>query len=204
MVTIIDYGMGNHLSVSNALTRLGYDAEVTSNADKIRCAQRIILPGVGSFYQAMKNIRSLNIDNAILESAKTGKPILGICLGMQLLGSSSQEGGDTEGLNLISNPVIKLDGKNQFRVPHVGFDNIFWDKDNVLTSELKKNCDVYFTHSYAMQSRDSEANYIFCDYSEKFVAAFVKKNIFGTQFHPEKSQRTGLQILKNFMEVEHA
>jgi len=204
-ITLIDYGMGNHLSVRNALSRLGYNSSISQDPIVIKNSDFIILPGVGSLRRAMENLNGLGLSEAIIQAAtENGIPMLGICLGMQLLGSESTEDGISEGLHLIDNKISKLDSSSGIRIPHVGFNNVYWKTANALTDELNQNSDFYFTHSYAMTDSDKSADYIYCDYGAPFVAGFRKHNIFGVQFHPEKSQRTGLKLLKNFLEIKRA
>lgn len=204
-ITLIDYGMGNHLSVRNALKRLGYESFISSDPEIIQTSDFIILPGVGSFRRAMENLNDLGLTDAIRQAAtEHGIPTLGICLGMQLLGTESTEDGVCEGIKLIDNKIARLDGHSGIRIPHVGFDNVYWNTANSLTDGLNQNCDFYFTHSYAMTDTDTNGDYLYCDYGTPFVAGFRKHNIFGVQFHPEKSQQTGLKLLKNFLESKRA
>ncbi|MAY14341.1 imidazole glycerol phosphate synthase subunit HisH [Thalassolituus alkanivorans] len=205
IITLIDYGMGNHLSVRNALKRLGYDSSVSQDPAVIKSSDLIILPGVGSFRRAMENLNRLGLSEVIrLAATENGTPTLGICLGMQLLGSESTEDGVCEGLRLIENKITKLDGSSDIRIPHVGFNNVYWETNNDLTVDINQNSDFYFTHSYAMKDDDKTADYIYCDYGMPFVAGFRKENVFGVQFHPEKSQKNGLKLLKNFLEIKRA
>lgn len=198
-VVIVNYGMGNIYSVQSALSFLGFQSEYTDEPDKILNADKIILPGVGSFRKAMQNIRSKGLEDPIKESIQTkGKIILGICLGMQLLGTSSTEDGFTMGLSLFDGIVEKFSDNNNLKIPHIGYNEVIPSQNSVLFKNLDKNSDFYFVHSYRMKSQIANGIST-CEYGEKFVAAFEQKNVLGTQFHPEKSQTNGLILLKNFL-----
>ena len=205
-VIIIDYGMGNILSVVNALNFLGYRTLVTDNVKSIAKSKHIILPGVGNFKEAMNILVKKNIDLAIKENIKNqnGK-ILGICLGMQLLAKTGHEGGgEISGIGLIDGKVKKfqIDKENNYKIPHVGFNEVNFSKDSTLYRGLKNKNYFYFVHSYKLLSSQNTKDYTFayCNHGEKFIASFESKNVFGTQFHPEKSQKNGLTLLKNFLE----
>lgn len=202
-VIIVDYGLSNILSVVNALTYLGYNCEVTNSPEKITGSKTLILPGVGSFKKAMNSIKELSIDEALSEAANQGAKILGICLGMQLLGSMSTEDGHTKGLNLINNKVdifSSAEVGNQ-KIPHVGFDKVKKNADSLLFMELPTESDFYFLHSYRMLATEENGISAVCKYGIEFLAAFEKENIYGTQFHPEKSQTNGLKLLQNFLKI---
>ena len=194
--------MGNLWSILSALEYLGVDAVLVNQATKIINLDHIILPGVGSFRLAMNIIRRKNFDSAIKEAVLIrGSKILGICLGMQLLGSSSTEDGETSGLGLIPNKVEKF-SKSEVgnrKIPHVGFNSISIDKESSFFSDLSNNSDFYFVHSYRMLSEKLNSGIAICTYGIEFLAAFKYNNIYGTQFHPEKSQTNGLVILRNFI-----
>jgi glutamine amidotransferase len=203
-VTIIDYGMGNIWSVKSALKYLNYDFEVTSDPMVVKSAKILLLPGVGSFRKAMTSLRTSFLDEAIIESVKgrSGK-ILGICLGMQLLGSESSEDGKTAGLNLIPTPVeeFSVDEVGPKKIPHVGFNQVTSYADSQLFRGLPKNSDFYFVHSFRMMPPNLDGKAATCNYGVKFLAAYEKDNVFATQFHPEKSQTNGLILLNNFMAI---
>lgn len=202
-VLIIDYGLSNILSVVNAFTYLGSNCEVTGSPEKIAKSKTLILPGVGSFNKAMNSIRELRIDEALLQAVDQGAKILGICLGMQLLGSMSTEDGDTRGLNLIDNKVEAFSTTevgNQ-KIPHVGFDKVKKDDRSQLFQGLPSESDFYFLHSYRMLDSEQSGIRAICKYGIEFLAAFERDNIFGTQFHPEKSQTNGLKLLQNFLKI---
>jgi len=203
-VTIIDYGMGNIWSVVSALKYLNCNIEVTSDPEVIVAADALLLPGVGSFRKAMVSLRSSFLDEAIIDFVqKRGGKILGICLGMQLLGSESSEDGKTAGLNLIHSPVAEFSVKEVGvkKVPHIGFDQVSSNTDAKLFHGLPENPDFYFVHSFRMKPIDLQGNLSTCNYGTEFLAAYENDNVFATQFHPEKSQTNGLILLKNFLAI---
>ncbi len=201
-ITIVDYGMGNIGSVVGALRFLGVEPEVTPDPERVKIAHSLILPGVGSFRKAMEKLKSAGLDQAILETVQTRKrAILGICLGMQLLGSWSTEDGESQGLALIPNRVSRFDKSEQTKVPHVGFNTVQFSQRKGIFSELPEKADFYFVHSYRMLPDGLEGRTATCDYGGEFLAGFEKEKICGTQFHPEKSQTNGLILLKNFIEM---
>jgi glutamine amidotransferase len=201
-ITVIDYGMGNLWSVLSALRYLGFNPEVTVDPDVILNAQKLLLPGVGSFSKAMSALTLSGLDQAIIEAVRyKEKKILGICLGMQLMGISSSEDGDTLGLGLIPGVVDKFtpDEVGVNKVPHIGFDLVQSHPDSRLFKDLNKVADFYFVHSYRMLSPGLSGKSSTCNYGIEFLAAYEQENIFATQFHPEKSQTNGLILLKNFL-----
>ena len=203
-VSIIDYGMGNIWSVLSAFEFIGAKTKIITEPDEIYDAECLILPGVGSFKNAMSKIKAKSLDEAIKNASAKGTKILGICLGMQLLSLSSTEDGYTEGLSLINGLVEKFDTniiKKNFKIPHIGFNSVYSNEKSKFYSSLRYKTDFYFVHSYRIKSLNGNFYLGFCDYGENFIASFQKDNIFGTQFHPEKSQTNGLQLLKNFMEI---
>jgi len=204
MISIIDYKMGNIKSIENAFSFLGVDYKIVNSKEDILNSEKIILPGVGSFRQAMQNIKEMNMYDAIREVAIDKKiPILGICLGMQLLADSSQEDGVSNGLGLISANVYKLTTKDEkVKIPHVGFNTVFHENGGSLFHGLKDSTDFYFVHSYHFIADEQECVSSYSIHGEKFIASVEKENIYGTQFHPEKSQANGLRVLKNFVELE--
>lgn len=197
-IGIIDYGVGNLTSVKNALNFISVEVKVCTRSDELNDLHGIILPGVGSFPAGMKNLESLGIIPAIDDKVRSGLPLLGICLGMQLLSSSSDEFILTKGLDLIPGSVKKLDDQNgKLRIPHIGWNGVVFDNCS-LTKGLDKEEDFYFVHSYGFS--DSKKDYVkgVTQYGDEVVAIVERDNIFGTQFHPEKSQKAGLTMLKNF------
>ena len=200
-IAIVDYGMGNICSLSSTLNFIGInDIIITDNYNDLKSADKLILPGVGSFAKAIKTIKSKNLniylDDIVLENKK---PLLGICLGMQLLANSSNEDGENSGLGYVNANVTKFIVEN-LKIPHVGFNQIEICKTSSLYKSIPNNPDFYFTHSFKMTSQDS-INQSFCNYGENFIASFEYNNIYGTQFHPELSQTNGIQLLKNFINI---
>ena len=201
-VIIVDYGMGNLWSVASAIQFLGKIPIITGDLSKISESETLILPGVGSFRRAMITIRDQSIDKAIFESLQNPKSkLLGICLGMQLLGASSTEDGLTAGLGLVQNEVVRLANseKNPIKIPHVGFNRVQISKESKLFEQIPIDASFYFVHSYAMQILNDTSKYTTTTYGHRFVAAIESGQVFGTQFHPEKSQKNGLKVLENFL-----
>lgn len=202
-VTVIDYGMGNICSVVNAFEYLGCEVMVTSDPDQVAGADILILPGVGSFRKAMASLCERELDRALSHAVMNrGCKILGICLGMQLLGVSGFEDGETTGLGLIPADVerFSLEEVCGSKIPHVGFNSVKVPPKSRLMAGLAANADFYFVHSYRMLPKGLPGLVANCDYGIEFMAAYEYKNIFATQFHPEKSQSNGLLLLKNFIE----
>jgi glutamine amidotransferase len=201
-IVIVDYGMGNIRSLMGALKHVGGgSAVVSSSHDELRGADRLIVPGVGAFGNAMGLIRAKGLDGVIRELAlEKGVPVLGICLGMQLLGKSSDEGGSHEGLGLVEGDVRRFEGEG-LKVPHVGFNQVRTGGGGWLYSGFGESADFYFTHSHRMVGGDG-LGACFCDYGGDFIASFEVGNIAGVQFHPELSQRNGLRLLRNFVTPE--
>lgn len=204
MIAIIDYKMGNIKSLENALEFLGCKSCVTNKVEKILSADQIILPGVGAFDLAMKNLQKYNLIEVVHKAVfEKNIPILGICLGMQILADSGEENGPTDGLGWIHGSVERFSFSDpKIRIPHVGFNSIhFENKSPNLFEGLRDEADFYFVHSYHMVCKDNSDVSSWTDYGEKFVSSVQKGNIFGVQFHPEKSQSNGLTILKNFISL---
>ena len=198
-IVIIDYGLGNLRSVQKGLEHVGASPTISGNPEEILAADGIILPGVGAFIDAMKCLVPLK--GVIEEFADSGKPMLGICLGQQVLMSSSEEGGLTDGLDLIQGRVLRFP-KSELKVPHMGWNNIKIKQDHPLFKGIPEGSFVYFVHSYYVDTA-AENTLASCEYGLEFSASVVnsKGNVMGTQFHPEKSGTTGLKILKNFVEM---
>lgn len=202
-VTIIDYGAGNILSIYNAINFLGHSAKISSSPHEIKNSEILILPGVGSFYRAMIKLNELGIDEAIKEFVFIKKrKILGICLGMQLMASIGNEENKIQGLGLIKGEIKNLNLVTDLNLPHIGFNFVENHEDNILYYKLK-NFYFYFIHSYFLNidSNQKDIKLDYCNYGIKFICSFQNQNIFGTQFHPEKSQTNGLNLLKNFLEL---
>ena len=194
--------MGNLWSVESALNFLKVDYLTTNDYRKIGETTKIILPGVGSFKKAMKSLNDLNLTNSIKKFAKYKKnKIFGICLGFQLLANSSEEESFTEGLGLIDSKIEKFSEEELCgnKLPHIGFSKVSKPKNSKLFNELPQSTDFYFVHSYKMPIINSKDNIAICNHGCNFVAAYEKENIFGVQFHPEKSQSNGIKLLKNFL-----
>jgi len=200
MIAIVDYGVGNLASVRNAFERLGFQANIHSNPSEILGYERVVLPGVGSFRVAMESLNSLGWTPVLKEYAASGKPFLGICLGMQLLFDVGEEHGPTDGLGLIHGKVIKLTPAPPNKIPHVGWNNLTSIKPHPLFKGVKPNVDFYFVHSYQCVPARPEDALAMCDFGGEFAAAVACGNIAGMQFHPEKSQPAGMRLLENFAE----
>ena len=201
-ITIVDYGMGNIWSVASAFKYLNCDIEVTSDRRAVEKSQLLILPGVGSFKKAMNSLKELGLDEVLTKRVSEEKvKILGICLGMQLMGTRSTEDGMTIGLNLIPAEVDRFTPNEvgSRKIPHVGFDRVQSRQGSIMFRNLTGNDDFYFVHSYRMVSRDLSGFLAVCNYGIDFLAAYEFENVYATQFHPEKSQTNGLQLLKNFL-----
>ena len=200
MIAIVDYGMGNVTSVRNALALLGAEGVVTARSEDLERATHIIFPGVGAFSDGMREVRERGLipllEKEVLEKKK---PFLGICLGMQLLASTGEEGGETKGFGFIPGRtrLLKADG---LRLPHIGWNDISIVPQCPLFSGIESR-DFYFVHSYVVEPSDMGATAATCTYGETFAAAVQKDNIFGVQFHPEKSQKSGLAVLHNFINL---
>ncbi|MBF0233417.1 MAG: imidazole glycerol phosphate synthase subunit HisH [Desulfamplus sp.] len=201
-VVIVDYGMGNLWSVRSALTYLGCDSVISRSPSEIEKAGMLILPGVGSFRQAMLALRHTQLDQAILEAVSgRGSKILGICLGMQLMADHGTEDGETKGLGLIPTRVERFDHSQieGLKVPHIGFNHVLSDQDSILFSGIASPAYFYFVHAYRLLPDGLPGRHAICQYGQKFLAAYEHENVFATQFHPEKSQSNGLMVLKNFI-----
>lgn len=203
MIGIVDYKIGNLASVQNAFAKLGVVTRVESNPDKFKDYDKLILPGVGAFGDAMKYLEDRNMVEAIKEYAYSGKPILGICLGMQLLFESSQEFGNNKGLGLIKGKVVAFD-KSKFseplKVPHMGWNKMF-TKEHALFNGLNKEPYLYFVHSYHVVCENEDDVIGKTVYGYEFASAVAHKNVMGIQPHPEKSHTNGLKILENFIKL---
>jgi glutamine amidotransferase len=201
MIAIVDYGMGNLLSVRNAVEALGADAVIAKDPRAIRNAERIILPGVGAFGDCMRNLRASGLVEALEERVLDDKvPFLGICLGMQAMAGRGHEGGVHEGLEWIDGEVVRIETTDaKLRVPHVGWNEVTARDGSVLFAGIPRLPAFYFVHSYHMRPADASVIEATCDHGGQMVAAIRKDNLFATQFHPEKSQDHGLRLLDNFL-----
>lgn len=200
MIAIINYDMGNLQSVSNMLNFLGAEHVVTRDPSLVASADKIILPGVGAFNEAMKNLRNFGLVDLLRDEVlEKKKPFLGICLGMQLIGSRGFEGGETEGLAFVAGDVVRMKPANpELRVPHMGWDDVTPKVGTAMYKDTRSRV-FYFVHSYHIVPTDPSVISGACDYGGALVASLEKGNIWATQFHPEKSQKDGIELLKNFL-----
>jgi glutamine amidotransferase len=197
---IIDYGMGNLRSVEKALEAVGGKPAISRDPDAIRRAERLILPGVGAFGDAMHNLRQSGLDEAIGEAVHAGRPLLGLCLGLQLLFTQSEEFGCHAGLNLIPGKVRKFD-EPELRVPHVGWNQIEGTQPDPLLTGIPEGSYFYFVHSFYVEPDHSEDILRWTSYGRRFCSIACRNNVWGAQFHPEKSQDAGKRLLRNFMSI---
>ena len=203
MIGIVDYNMGNLASVINAFAKVGADATLESDPSQLSQYDKLILPGVGAFGDAMEHLQSNGMDKAVKAYASSGKPLLGICLGMQLLFESSEEFGSTKGLGLIPGKVVAFDEAkfdHPQKVPHMGWNELFVQHDSALFAGLKKDFYLYFVHSFHAEC-DDKYTIGKTHYGYKFVSAVQNDNIYGIQPHPEKSHENGLRIIENFAKL---
>ena len=196
-LAILDYGMGNLRSVEKALERVGASAEITADHARAREADGVVLPGVGAFPKAMERIREAGLDELIGERAEAGVPVLGICLGMQLIFTSSTEMGGAEGLGLVEGEVSELRADG-LKVPHIGWSPVTWTRDSRLSEGLAEAEPFYFVHSFVPRPAGDSDALGTAEHGERFVCAVERGNVFGVQFHPEKSSGAGLRLLRNF------
>ena len=203
MIAIVDYGVGNLFSLKSSFAAIGIDAVVTSDGEVIRSAEKIILPGVGAFEDAARKLSDSGLASVVLSEAKAGKPILGICLGMQLLFSESYEYGRHKGLGLIDGtvrPICEVIPEG-LKIPHIGWNALKFKKKSTLFKYISEGDCVYFIHSFS--ARDCEESVsATCEYGAELCASVESGNVYGCQFHPEKSGKVGLMILKAFAETE--
>ena len=200
MITIVDYGMGNQGSLLNMLKYLGWSAEISSEIKDVERADKIILPGVGAFDAAIRNLEDRKLRSILLKKAREDKvPFLGICLGMQLLTRGSEEG-TLPGLNLIPAATVKFN-TDGLKIPHMGWNYVKSNSPSVLTSGFTEEFRFYFVHSYKVMCDDPNHSILKSDYGGNFDAAIQRENIFGTQFHPEKSHHYGLHLFSNFLKI---
>jgi glutamine amidotransferase len=202
MITIIDYNLGNPKSIKNMLSYLGIDAVITDDLNNIKSADRLILPGVGHFAHGMNQLDTIGISDIIKEHVFTvQRPILGICLGMQLMTIFSEEG-NVNGLSIIDAQTKKFDYLNDsFKVPHMGWNTVCLQKESKLFQQVSANPRYYFVHSYYVDCANQEDILCTTNYGEDFVSGFQHNNIFGLQFHPEKSHKFGMELLANFCKL---
>lgn len=199
MIAIIDYGMGNLRSVQKAFERVGHEAVVTSDARRVLAAKAVVLPGVGAFSDCMRNLQEYGLVEAVYKSIESGRPFLGICLGLQLLFTESEEFGLHKGLDIIKGRVVRFPHLiPKLKVPHMGWNTIKIGRKPPILEDIKDGTFVYFVHSYYVVPAEEGVIATATEYGVSFASMIWKDNIYATQFHPEKSQEVGLRILKRF------
>ncbi|MGB7329044.1 MAG: imidazole glycerol phosphate synthase subunit HisH [Rubripirellula sp.] len=202
MITIVDYQMGNLRSVQKAIEKVGGEAKISSDPAEIASAEKLVLPGVGAFGDAMAEIRRRDLASPIVDFVDSGRPFLGICLGLQLLFERGLEHGEHEGLGILAGDVVRFDLPSEFKVPHMGWNTVTKtgsaDDANPLTEGIANDSHFYFVHSYYVRPTDPSVVALTCDYGGPFCAAIRRGNVIATQFHPEKSQDNGLKLLASF------
>lgn len=201
MIAILDYGMGNLKSVSKAFERVGADYQITRDPQDVARADKLVVPGVGAFGDCMRNLGDLGLIEPIREFIRSGRYYLGLCLGMQILMDESEEGSGVAGLGLIPGKVLKFPADLGLKVPHMGWNSLKIKKKTKLFRDLSQDCYVYFVHSYYVAPDSPQVVAATTDYGLTFASSLESKNILATQFHPEKSQQVGLQIIRNFCEL---
>ena len=202
MIAIIDYDAGNLKSVEKALLALGEDVLVTRDREKLLAADKVILPGVGNFGDAMEKLKSYGLVPVIHELAEMGKPFLGICLGLQLLFERSDEAPGVEGLGILKGEIMRIPDGEELKVPHIGWNSLHLQNDGRLFRNLPEEPYVYFVHSYYLKAEEPEIVKATTEYGVTIDASVEQGNVFACQFHPEKSSRVGLKILENFAKLE--
>lgn len=200
MIAIIDYGMGNLPNVKRGIEKFTDDVVITSDIDTIRNADKVILPGVGAFGDAMRNIDKLGLRDVIIECSSK-KPLLGVCLGLQLLFEKSEEDLSVEGLGIIKGKVLRFDNKMGLKVPEMGWNSVKKNKESKILAEIDDNSFFYFVHSYYVVPQEKDVTVGVTNYGIEFTAVVEKGNVMAAQFHPEKSHDSGLKILKTFVEL---
>lgn len=202
MIAIVDYGVGNLFSLARSFAAIGVEVEITADPEKLRAADKILLPGVGAFGDAADKLRATGLDKVVIEQANAGKPLMGICLGMQLLFDEGLEYGCHKGLGLIPGRVISISEviPQGLKIPHMGWNGLDFQKESPLLSKIKDGDCVYFVHSFCAVDCD-DAVIATAEYGAPVTAAVQRDNVFGCQFHPEKSGTVGLNILRAFAEV---
>ena len=201
MIAIIDYDAGNIRSVEKALLALGQDVTVTADRDEILHADKVILPGVGAFGDAMEKLKQSGLDEVIRKVTEKGTPFLGICLGLQLLFERSDEAPGVEGLGILKGEILRIPDKEGYKIPHMGWNSLHLENDGRLFKGIDENSYVYFVHSYYLKAADPQIVKATTSYGDLVHASVEKGNLFACQFHPEKSSGVGLKILQNFINV---
>ena len=200
MIAIIDYGVGNLRSVEKAFETVGVDVIVSSDAEELRSADKLVLPGVGAFGDAMRGLRQPGFDVLVKDAASSGKPILGLCVGLQMMFDEGLEFGRHQGLGLIPGRVVRFP-ENGPNVPHIGWNQVQMQNEHPLLKNLADDSYFYFVHSYYVEAVNSSDVLGWTDYGFKYASICGRGNVFGVQFHPEKSQDNGLKLLRNFAEL---
>lgn len=201
MIAVIDYDAGNLKSVEKALSYLGEEVLVTRNFKDILAADKVILPGVGAFGEAMGRLKQYELDKVIREAVQGKKPFLGICLGLQLLFAGSEENGGVEGLHILDGKIVKIPAKPGLKIPHIGWNSLHLQNQGRLFDGIVEGAFVYFVHSYYLRAEKEEIVKASTEYGARIHASVEEGNIFACQFHPEKSSSVGLQILRNFARI---
>ena len=201
MIAILDYGMGNLRSVQKAFERVGHEAVVTSDRARVAAAAKVVLPGVGAFEACIAELDRRGLVRSVLEAVDSGKPFLGICLGLQLLFEVSHENGRHEGLGVLPGKVVRFDLPKGYAVPHMGWNQLAIRRPAPILDGIAEGTYVYFVHSYCVVPNDASVIATETDYGGPFCSMIWRDNVYATQFHPEKSQTVGLRILKNFAEL---
>ena len=201
MITIIDYGMGNLRSVQKGFERIGHQAQVTNDPAEVDRASKLVLPGVGAFEDAMIELKRREMIQPVLAAIDSGKPFLGICLGLQLLFETSYENGRHEGLGVLKGEVVRFDLPSEYSVPHMGWNQLSIPRRAPILEGIEEGAHFYFVHSYYVVPRDPNVVSTTTDYHQPFCSMIWRDNLFATQFHPEKSQADGLRVLQNFAEL---
>ena len=204
MITIVDYQMGNLRSVQKAIERVGGEARISCNPREIASAQKLVLPGVGAFGDAMTEIRRRDLANPIRDFLASGRPFLGICLGLQLLFERSFEHGEHEGLGILEGDVIRFELPPSYKVPHMGWNTVDQKQPAPILDQTTGGSHFYFVHSFYVRPADRSIVALECSYGIDFCAMVWKENLFATQFHPEKSQANGLNLLRGFHHLNSA
>ena len=200
MIGIVDYGMGNRRSVEKAFEKVGATVALSSDASVLRSCDGLVVPGVGAFPEAMRRLRASGLDQVVLERASGGVPIIGLCLGMQLLFESSSEHEGTTGLGLLPGRIVKLDTRG-LKLPHIGWNTISWTRRSPLVEDLPDPAAFYHVHSYAPEPADDDVVLGVGEYGAPFVSFVERGRVFGAQCHPEKSSTHGLRLLGNFVRI---
>ncbi|MBI1909253.1 MAG: imidazole glycerol phosphate synthase subunit HisH [Deltaproteobacteria bacterium] len=198
MIAVVDYGMGNLRSVAKALETVRATVEITRDPKKIKTADRLVLPGVGAFADCMANLKKFSLIEPLKEFIASGRPFLGVCLGLQLLFEEGEEFGRHEGLGILKGKVVRLSLPATLKIPHMGWNQIKKKKENALLKNIKDGTDFYFVHSYVVVPKEKSVIATTTHYGGEFVSSVAKDNLFACQFHPEKSQAAGLKLLEAF------